>query len=292
MKELTHENIHIQPDIQMHFLTYQDSNLLVNNHWHNSLEILLIKSGKMNIWVNDHLAQYGTNEICIINSRDIHATKCIEPTIVQLLQIPYSLLKTSIPDIEDIRFEPDIMIDSEQKNQTLAILLGLLNELGVVYAAKETGYALKFSSLVYELLYILVSNCQIAINPSIKKKNNINNMRLTAIMNYVKNNYSQSLSLKEAASAVSLNPEYFCRFFKKNMGITFLDYVNEVRMSHVIQDIINTEKPITEILSIHGFTNYKLFLNMFHEKYGCTPLQMRKQQINFLANLKGTIVNL
>jgi len=278
MKELTHESIHIQSDIQMRFLTYQDSNLLVNNHWHNSLEILLIKSGKMNIWVNDHLVQYGKNEICIINSRDIHATKCIEPTIVQLLQIPYSFLKTSIPNIGDIRFEPDIIVDSNQKFFILATLHQLLTELGTVYAAKETGYVLKFNSLINELLYVLIRGCCVTVNSSVKKKNNINHMRLDAVMDYVKNNYSQSLTLKEAASAVSLNPEYFCRYFKKNMGITFLNYVNEVRMSHVIQDIINTDKPITEILAIHGFTNYKLFLSMFHEKYNCTPLQMRKQQ--------------
>lgn len=276
MREHTHENVQIQPNIQVHFLTYEDSNLLVNNHWHNSLEILLIKSGKMNVWINDHLTQFGKNEIIIINSKDIHATKCIEPTTVQLLQIPYSLLKVSIPDIEDIRFDPDSISNHEQKVKMLNSLHELLTRMGDVYKTKEIGYALQFSSLIYELLYVLIKDCRIDVSSTLKQKNSITHKRLITIMDYVNLHYSESISLNEAANLLSLNPEYFCRFFKKNMGITFLDYVNEIRLSHVFQDIQNTDKSITKILAIHGFTNYKLFLRMFHEKYECTPMQMRK----------------
>ncbi len=276
MKEHTHENIQIQPNIQVRFLTYQDNNLLVNNHWHNSLEILLIKSGKMNVWINDHLLQFGKNQIIIINSKDIHATKCLEPSTVQLLQIPYSLLKVSIPDIEDIRFDPDSISNHEQKAKMLKTLHQLLTKMGDIYKTKENGYALQFSSLIYELLYVLIKDCRIDVSSTLKQKNSIIHKRLITIMDYVNIHYSEPISLNEVANLISLNPEYFCRFFKKNMGITFLDYVNEIRLSHVFQDIMHTDKSITGILAIHGFTNYKLFLKMFHEKYGCTPLQMRK----------------
>lgn len=278
MKEHTHENVQIQPNIQVHFLTYEDSNFLVNNHWHNSLEILLIKSGKMNIWINDHLTQLGKNQIIIINSKDIHSTKCLEPTNVQLLQIPYALLKVSIPDIDDIRFDPDIILDCTQKLETLKTLYELLTKMGDVYETKDTGYALRFSSIIYELLYILVRDCRVDVSSTRKHKNSITHKRLITIMDYVNIHYSEPISLNEAANLISLNPEYFCRFFKKNMGTTFLDYVNEIRLSHVFQDIQNTDKTITGILAIHGFTNYKLFLKMFHEKYGCTPIQIRKSK--------------
>jgi len=76
---------------------------------------------------------------------------------------------------------------------------------------------------------------------------------------------------------VALNPEYFCRFFKKNMGMTFLEFVNQVRFSHICEDILRTDTSITELLVRHGFTNYKLFRRMFYEKYGCTPSAKRKE---------------
>ena len=61
------------------------------------------------------------------------------------------------------------------------------------------------------------------------------------------------------------------------MGITFLEYVSQVRFSHVCQDILHTDQSVTDILSRHGFTNYKLFRRMFRETYGCTPSAKRRE---------------
>ena len=42
------------------------------------------------------------------------------------------------------------------------------------------------------------------------------------------------------------------------MGMTFLDYVNSVRMEHVVRDLQRTDLSVQKLLEIHGFTNYKL----------------------------------
>ena len=70
----------------------------------------------------------------------------------------------------------------------------------------------------------------------------------------------------------------FCRFFKKCMGITFLEYQNELHLSYIYQDILSTNDSIREILERHGFSNYKLFHRMFHEHFQATPTEIRKQQ--------------
>jgi AraC-like DNA-binding protein len=235
----------------------------------------------MNVWVNDHLSQFQANDMVLINSKDIHSTKCLEPTIVQLLQIPYALLQASIPELEDIRFDLDAVSNPLKKREVTDQLHTLLIKLGEVYVARETGYALQFSSLIYELLFLLVQNCRVDVSLTTKQKNSITHKRLITIMDYVKLHYKEPISLQDAASLIALNPEYFCRFFKKNMGITFLDYVHEIRLSHVFEDLMTKDTSITQLLEIHGFSNYKLFLTMFHEKYGCTPLQMRKKRPHF-----------
>ena len=100
--------------------------------------------------------------------------------------------------------------------------------------------------------------------------------RLITVMDYVNAHYNESISLSDAASLIALNPEYFCRFFKKNMGITFLEFVNQVRFSHICEDILRTDTSITELLTRHGFTNYKLFRRMFSERFHATPTEIRK----------------
>ena len=99
--------------------------------------------------------------------------------------------------------------------------------------------------------------------------------RFKELLDFVEINYRERISLKDAASFVALNPEYFCRTFKKFTGFTFMEYVNMVRLAHIHKDILDTNDSITAIQERHGFTNNKVFSRMFKESYGCTPSKLR-----------------
>ena len=87
--------------------------------------------------------------------------------------------------------------------------------------------------------------------------------------------YTEKLSLEEVANQVGFSREYFCRFFKQHMGITFLRYLNEVRISHAGRILMNTDKSISEVMQESGFTNQTIFNRLFKEIYGMTPRQAR-----------------
>lgn len=94
----------------------------------------------------------------------------------------------------------------------------------------------------------------------------------------IRQNYKQHISIEEIANVAYLQSGYFCRFFKKCMGITFLEYQNELRLSYIYQDILSTDDSIKDILERHGFTNYKLFRRMFFEHFEMTPTEVRKNR--------------
>ncbi len=95
------------------------------------------------------------------------------------------------------------------------------------------------------------------------------------MISYVETNFRDPISLLDISGHLGLTKEYFCRFFKKNMGISFLRYLNDVRLSHIYQDIQNTDAPIAEIMERNGFTNQKLFNQSFKKQYGQTPSAVR-----------------
>ena len=97
------------------------------------------------------------------------------------------------------------------------------------------------------------------------------------MIQYIQSHYTEAISLENAASLAHLNPEYFCRFFRRNMGTTLTSYINSVRLTHVCKDLKDTDLNISEILDRHGVTNYKLFLRTFKQVYGCAPRDFRKQ---------------
>ena len=57
--------------------------------------------------------------------------------------------------------------------------------------------------------------------------------------------------------------------------MSFLNYGNEVRLSHVYQDLQNSDAPVAQIMEDNGFTNQKLFNRAFKELYGQTPSSVR-----------------
>lgn len=60
------------------------------------------------------------------------------------------------------------------------------------------------------------------------------------------------------------------------MGVSYLQYLNEIRMSHIYKDLISTDLALKDILEMHGFTNYKLFRRLFNEEFHTTPGEYRK----------------
>lgn len=102
------------------------------------------------------------------------------------------------------------------------------------------------------------------------------NRTIRELISYVNEHYTEKLSLEDAADYVGFSREYFCRFFKQHMGLTFLRYLNEVRISHAGRLLSSTDLSISEIMNTCGFTNQTIFNRLFKEIYGMTPRQARK----------------
>ena len=283
-RESIHENVIVEPNLQVRCFSYEDAGVRVPAHWHHSLEILLIDTGSMEVNMNDTRLQLQMGDFVLINSGDIHSTSCSEHARICVLQIPYPFLKSNIPEYDHIRFRTG-SCGKEETDRTFRLLLRQLQECGGQNLRPQKqpqpelspGLSLHFKSLLYELLYLCVLRYQLPEADRGGRFSDTERARLIAVTDYVNAHYTEPVTLQEAAAVVALNPEYFCRFFKKSMGITFLEFVNQVRFSHVCRDILHTDQSITEILARHGFTNYKLFRRMFHETYGCTPSAKRKE---------------
>ena len=115
---------------------------------------------------------------------------------------------------------------------------------------------------VNEFLYILFTNYSYKEMNAGKESRQI--ARLKDVLRYVAKNYQEPIALKEAA----------------DMGVTFLEYVNQVRINHIHEGLLATEDSITDILEHNGFTNYKVFSRMFKAQFGMTPRELRKLQEN------------
>lgn len=274
-----HEIISNNAELPVYFHIYKSYNQLVPSHWHNHLEILYIFHGTMYIVRNDEKYTINQDELFVVNSGDIHLTRSPENIEVLLLQIPYELLSHSISGYNTIRFREYYPQSELQDDPVFQKMIHYLLTMKELFERGEDGFQFLFSSNLNLFLYLLYSHYSVRQNPDEKNKLTKYQSRFKEIIEYVQQNYMKALSLKEAASLVPLNPEYFCRSFKKYTGFTFMEYVNLVRLAHIHSDILDTDDNLTLIRERNGFANYKVFNRMFKEVYGSTPsaLRLRKK---------------
>jgi AraC-like DNA-binding protein len=104
------------------------------------------------------------------------------------------------------------------------------------------------------------------------------NHKIDEVFQYVSQNFFQDISLEDMARRCHLTPQSFCRFFKKRTQKTFIDFLNEFRVSHARRLLAERdEMTISEIAYECGFHNISNFNKIFKEKTNGTPRQYKKR---------------
>lgn len=191
-----------------------------------------------------------------------------------------SFLSLYLPDADQLVFNLESPEESAIRRTKLDIFKETLVQMQIANDIRPEGFILRFNSLLFEILFQLYHNFSVRVVHGNQTQRDKDRARLDTILNYIRKNYTQHISIEEIANVAYLQSGYFCRFFKKCMGITFLEYQNELRLSYIYQDILSTDDSIKDILERHGFTNYKLFRRMFFEHFEMTPTEVRKSRKN------------
>lgn len=94
---------------------------------------------------------------------------------------------------------------------------------------------------------------------------------------YIRASYAQPLSLEQVAAEVHLNPEYFSRVFKEETGMTFVNFLTDVRLGHSVQMLENTALRVQDVAQAVGYANVSYFSTTFKKKYGMSPYEYRRR---------------
>lgn len=102
---------------------------------------------------------------------------------------------------------------------------------------------------------------------------------------YIETCYNQNVSLKKAAQKAHLSTGYFSRLFSAQLGMSFTDYLNKVRLRHVQIQLTQTDKSIMDIALDTGYCHGDYLSAKFKKSTGMTPSAFRhqfRQTKNFL----------
>lgn len=248
---------------------------MISKHWHSNIEIFYIITGGIDLWVNSEKYELCNDNLIVININEIHSSKYKENGDGVLLQIPYEFVKNYYPHIDNISFVCNSVLEKNNVDNYVK-LKKMLKELDYIYNEKKDGYVLKSYSLLFDILFELVTKFSVSRPDKEKIESKKNLDRLTQIVEYIKENKKTDLSLDMVAEKVNLTPQYLSKYFKNYMGISYIKYLNSIRLESAYKDLLNTDLSITQIAIENGFPDTKAFSKLFRSIYGIAPGQYRK----------------
>lgn len=98
-----------------------------------------------------------------------------------------------------------------------------------------------------------------------------NDLLVKALM-YIEENFKSGCTVRSAAAALGYEYTYFSKFFLKNTGITFTDYLNDCRIKYACHLISSTNHTIAYIAHECGYSTLRTFNRNFQKHTGTTPM--------------------
>ena len=100
---------------------------------------------------------------------------------------------------------------------------------------------------------------------------------LDDILYYIEHNYHANIKLEGIAALFGYNSSYLGKIFNKNVGESFNSYVDQVRIKHAIELLVENKHKVYEIAEMVGYKNVDYFHKKFKKYVGESPAEYRKK---------------
>lgn len=257
-------------DVSLHSVGY------VPSHWHNSIEIIFVLRGTLEVTVDNRQRVLSEGDVLLINSCHVHEVIGLDLNIIATFLIPDTYVKSAIKGIENPSFDCDSASAGKERRKALDRLRQLLAEMVQLVYKQGDVYELEMQIRMLGVFSILMQQFRAeGQNGGLNEKYM---ERLLRIITYIEEHYQEPLSLQEIAEREYLSVPYLSKFFSENIGLNFQSYLTGIRLKNAVEDLLRYEElSISELALKHGFPNAKSFYAAFKNRYHVTPNEYRKQ---------------
>ena len=265
----------------------QDRFSIVHPHRHNYIELIYVWSGNSTQVINGHNVSLGQGDICILDTNTVHSVGIAEENdiIVNILMRKEFFASAFLNRMTKQGILAEFLINAMAKGKASKQYLlfktlkdtgikNLIEELLQEYYRNEIGKREVMESYIIILFTKILRLYR--ENPS-HIKTQETNIKLLEILEYIEKNY-ETCTLDSAAEQFGFNGKYLTMLLKKKTGRSFVEHVQEQKLSKAKLLLINTNLPVTEVITLSGYHNTNFFYKKFRDSQGCTPAQYREKR--------------
>lgn len=244
-------------------------------HFHDHYEFLLPLTSPGNIFVNDQVYPLERGTLYLIGENTLHRTMATGSHARYILHISRKTLNDlSTPQTDFIQLTRDSFrranLDSEQMTETIELFQALERN-------KNDG---SFGSDIHQTMALL--KLLLKISPMLNASTageairNKDFLRVAPILDYIRDNLSEPLTLDQIAGKFFISKHYLCRIFKSATGFSVMEYIIYSRILRARQ-LLQEGVSVQQAGELSGFSDNSHFIRTFGHLTGTSPGRYAKE---------------
>lgn len=248
-------------------------------HWHSEFELNYVVRGQGDFTCGGEKYRAGEGSIMFLPPNMLHSAYHAPDRDLQYYALVFSpvLLGASLGDRCALEFLRPI-INGSRRLPIYILPDGtdypeLHEAVQKIFACAQDQTAqadLLLRAELLRLIWILSTGRE-----SAPQSTSANGETLRPALEYLLNHYHEPVTIGQLARIAHLSENYFMGLFKRTVGLSAMDYLNQLRINAACEALISTDRPISEIAFSVGFGNLSNFNRQFKRSMGCTPRSFR-----------------
>lgn len=248
-------------------------------HFHPEFELNLIKNGKgVRRLVGDSLEEIDDIELVLVGPNLHHGWithNCKTDEIHEVtIQFQNNLFNE---DLLNKRIMKPIKEMFDRSIHGILFTKKISNELypriSQVSRLDGMDYFIEMVSILHDLANS--RNQRLLSTYTVNRNEFENSDNIKKVYDYIHANFHKKITLAEVSDIVNMSSVSFNRFIKKRTGKTFINYLNDVRISNAAMWLLEKDQSISEIAYKCGFNNIANFNRVFKKFKNCTPTEYK-----------------
>ena len=247
-------------------------------HWQDSIEILFVLRGSIEIGIENEVYILKEREIDIINSNEVYRIKSDDPdNLVLIINIDPNFFEKYYDDAKEIFFYTKSPDEVEQDGERYDELRKFVSIIFYEAVSKLDDYEDEIEDHLLDMMYHLLNNFHyLFYEEESLREDEVLLERYHRIVKYLSNNYMNKVSLQYIADKEFLSSQYLSFKIKDTFGHGFNEFLNQIRVEESVKLLLDTNKNISEIAEDVGFSHVRYYNKHFKLQYNTTPMQYRK----------------
>ena len=248
-------------------------------NWHGETEILILLKGRIEMSCNDEVFTLEPLDAVIISPQVGHSTLALEEDVIAFtIHVGNEFYQQYDPDFGSYQF----VVRSDESTRHNQFFTTLRHHAAMMMLLMAKGESPVHRMWVEHHYLALAGDVFREFEPvkfvhENARPGDIKPATFDKMIAYIDEHYRQKLELEDIAKIGGYNVAYTSQFFKRQMGISFVDYVLRLRLRDATVQLTSSDEAIARIVSSCGFADIKAFNVAFKKHFHTTPTEYRKQ---------------